>query len=109
MIYSLTDKVFIGAVTLLYFIALMQSAFTIYALKIWLTNKREQRTMELIRDEQRERIRATNEVHEWTALLNEKDNKIHQLMIENAGLKNKKNRVTKLLEKSENERLKKEA
>lgn len=109
MVYSLTDKVFIGGVILLFFIALMQSVFTIYALTIWITNKREQRSMELIRDEQREKIRAVNEVHEWTALLNEKDNKIRQLSIENAELKNKKNRVTKLLEKSEKERLKKEA
>lgn len=108
MIYSMTDKVFIGAVTLLFFIALIQSSFMIYALSIWLKNKREQRTMELIRDEQREKIRAINEVHEWTTLLNEKDNKIRQLTIENTELKNKKNRVTKLLEKSEKERLNKE-
>jgi len=109
MIYSMTDKVFIGGVVLLFFIALMQGGFMIYALWMWISNRREQRVAETIRAEQREKIRAANEVHEWTRLLNEKDEKIRQLNVEIHSLKTKKNRAEKLLEKSESERLKKEA
>lgn len=106
MIYSLTDKVFIGGVVLLFLISLMQCSFMIYALWMWLNNRREQRIAENIRDEQRERIRASNEAHEWMRLLYEKDDRIKQLEQENTELSNKKERVVKLLEKSEEKRLK---
>lgn len=109
MIYTMTDKVFIGGVVLLFFIALIQGGFMLFCLSMWIKSKKELKNLEDLMAIEREKIRATNEVHEWAVLLNEKDDKIRQLNSEIHGLKTKKSRTENLLKVSESERLKKEA
>ena len=104
--YTITDKMLIGAISMLTILTILLCVFSANMASAWLTNKREERKR--IQNEYAKKTmrRADADREQYMQWLEDKDKRCAQLEVECGDLRRRLERVIDLLGVSERERQK---
>lgn len=105
MVYSVSEKVFIGGLSLIFCIVLIGFTALIFSISIWAKNKKLERIAYKDHREANAIARHERDREEWMGLLGMKDDKISELTGKLNVMTRKYQMTKQLLEQSEKERL----
>lgn len=106
MAYTVSEKVFIGGLGLLFCLISISTLALILTASYWLQNRKDARSRAHKKEEARIIQRADAERMEWSQLLTERDSQINKLLDQVATLTTALDRTKRLLEVSEAQRMK---
>ena len=101
MTYTVCEKVFIGALIVLFCLIVIVMTALILAASFWFRNQQGKRSREHKREQDRVIARADEDRKAWQALLAERDAQINRLLDQVAQLSQSLDRTKLLLNKSE--------
>lgn len=105
MAYTISEKVYIGGMIVIFCMILMGCVFMAYAVSVWARNRKEDRIAYETAMAEKRAAMKNDQIKSWTDLLTVKDSQIDSLERDLRELKWKYNMTQKLLETSERERL----
>lgn len=106
MSYTVTDKLMIAALIAQFLLIVIGGTFSAHAVGVWLTNRREERS--IAKDERlaAAQRRADHDRQQWMELVKMRDNTISEQTPKMAVLERRLERMEDLLKASEDERRK---
>lgn len=102
--YTLTDKLLVVAISILFILIVILCVFSANLAAAWLTNKREERKRLRTEYTLRTQRRADADRETWSQWLEDKSKRCAQLEVECGDLRKRIERLTDLLDISERER-----
>lgn len=106
MAYTVCERVFIGALGLLFCLVALTTTALILMVSYWYKNQKDRRCRDHKKEQAKVIERADADREQWQALLGERDQQINRLLDQLAILTSALDRTKKLLEASEKERAK---
>ena len=104
MQYTVTDKLMLAAIIMQFLIVVIAGTFSVHAVGVWLTNRREERGR--IRDAEidAQRRRSDRDRMQWAELLKDRENTIADQKVRRAVAERRLERLEDLLSASDTER-----
>lgn len=104
MTYTVTDKLMLAAIIMQFLIVVIAGTFSVHAVGVWLTNRREERHLHQLEEVETQRKRSDSERREWTRLLDERESIISDQRTRLAVAERRLERLEDLLSASDHER-----